>query len=159
MYFTHSGLLWSWPFKFFSVQIFFGFFSGQEWKCLPWFLDLLAAESRLVLLMYLEVLEAFKIRFYQSFWYHSIENCMLIILVPKYKKWTYNTACRRLKSHCNFTFDGPGIMFVIVYGRVYLEKIRDFIYLFLKLLTLQCLCMNQGSLAVTSTGIRFVLSR
>ena len=32
--------------QFFSFQIFFGLFSGQEWKCLPWFLGPLGREKQ-----------------------------------------------------------------------------------------------------------------
>ena len=65
LYVTHSGLLWSWPFKCFPVHFLGDFFlSGNV--CLESSV-LLAAQNSLALLTYLPLLEAFKTIFFQSF--------------------------------------------------------------------------------------------
>ena len=55
-------------------------------ECLEVIERIFSSRNRLALLTYLDLLEAFKMIFLQSFWYHLMENCMLIILVQKSEK-------------------------------------------------------------------------
>ena len=55
-------------------------------ECLEVIERIFSARTGLALFTYLHLLEAFKTTFLQSYWYHSIENFKLIILVQKSEK-------------------------------------------------------------------------